>query len=50
MDAGFFAVWIPTAPPTATSPGQKGQMAMDGQYLYVCIATNTWRRVTLDGF
>lgn len=34
-------------PATATSGGQKGQMASDGTYLYICTATNTWRRVAV---
>ena len=37
-------------PATANSAGQKGQMAFDSSYLYVCIAENTWRRATLNSW
>lgn len=36
-----------TAPSTITSTGTKGQIAYDTGYLYICIATNIWRRVAL---
>lgn len=46
--AGVLA-WV--APPlTSTSSGTAGQIARDADYLYVCIATNVWRRVTLTDF
>lgn len=37
-----------TAPPvTATSSGTSGQVAYDANYFYICVATNTWRRVAI---
>ena len=37
------------APPaTSTSTGAAGSIAEDDDYLYVCVATNTWRRVPLS--
>lgn len=33
------------APSTASSSGYAGQMAYDTSYLYICTATNTWRRI-----
>lgn len=33
------------APATAHDVGEPGNWASDGAYLYVCTATNTWRRV-----
>ena len=40
-----------TNPPAASSdPGTAGIFTMDTQYLYVCIADNTWRRVTMSAF
>ena len=36
------------APDSATDAGVMGQMAMAGEYLYVCVADNTWRRVALS--
>lgn len=42
---------IQVAPPaTSTSAGAPNQIAMDGNFLYVCIATNSWKRVNLDAF
>lgn len=35
-------------PATASSPGQKGDNAFDANYFYVCVATNTWKRVALS--
>lgn len=39
-----------TVPPTAGSAGAPGQLASDGTYLYVCTATNTWKRVAVSTF
>jgi hypothetical protein len=36
--------WLPVPPLTATSPGKTGQMAYDGNYFYLCVGVNTWRR------
>lgn len=36
-----------TAPSTASSAGTKGQIAYDTSYVYVCVATNTWKRAAL---
>jgi hypothetical protein len=38
------------APSTATSAGIAGQVAFDATGLYVCTATNTWRKATLATF
>lgn len=37
-------------PATATSSGTAGQVAMDTGFLYVCVATNVWRRVAIAAF
>lgn len=37
-------------PATATSNGTAGQVAADSGFLYVCIATNVWRRVAISSF
>ena len=39
-----------TVPATSGSLGSIGQLAVDSSYLYVCIATNTWKRVSLSSF
>lgn len=35
-----------TIPSSSTSVGIVGTIAYDASYLYICIATNTWRRIT----
>jgi len=37
----------PTVPPASNSSGTKGQISWDANYVYVCIATNTWKRTAL---
>lgn len=37
-------LWKP-APPTPTSPGQAGDMAFNATHVFICVATNTWRRI-----
>lgn len=32
-------------PSSSTSTGTAGQSSYDASYLYVCVATNTWKRV-----
>ena len=39
---------IATAPTTTTSTGVKGQFAYDTNYIYLCVATNTWIRAVRD--
>lgn len=39
-----------SAPATATSTGRAGQVAYDASYIYVCTATNTWRRALLSSW
>jgi hypothetical protein len=36
--------------PTALQTGTKGQMYPDGNYLYVCVAANSWKRVPLGSW
>lgn len=37
-------------PASADAPGTKGQIAWDTDYIYICIATNTWRRSALTSW
>jgi hypothetical protein len=39
----------PLSTKTSTSPGTTGQITWDANYIYVCTATNTWKRVALTG-
>ena len=36
-----------SAPATASSTGSEGEIAVDSSYIYVCTATNTWKRASL---
>ena len=44
------AVTANAAPATSGSIGSQGQIAIDTNYLYICIATNTWKRISLSSF
>lgn len=37
-------VYVPSA---NTSPGTQGQITWDNTYVYICVATNTWKRASL---
>jgi hypothetical protein len=37
-------------PESSTSPGTKGQIAWDTDYVYVCIANGVWRRTALTSW
>jgi len=34
-------------PASATAAGTQGQIAWDGDYIYICTATNTWKRAAI---
>lgn len=34
-------------PASASASGVSGQVAYDSNYIYVCVATNTWKRAAL---
>lgn len=44
---GTIPVWV-TVPASSSAAGTAGQMAYDGNYLYVCVQNATWRRVALN--
>lgn len=46
--AGVFAA--PPTTKTGTSTGTAGQIVWDANYIYVCTATNVWKRVSLTAF
>ena len=37
-------------PANSSASGTKGEIAYDTEYIYVCVATNTWKRVALSTF
>lgn len=45
-----YAGALVAVPATATSTGTTGQMALDSNYYYVCVATNTWKRTALSAW
>jgi hypothetical protein len=47
---GKFIVTNGNAPATSTSTGTTGQIAWDSGFIYVCVATNSWKRVALTTF
>ena len=50
LDINSSGIRIRTAStPTAISPGRVGEIQWDANYIYVCVATNTWKRATLAG-
>ena len=42
----FEQVWV-DAPASATSQGIQGQLAFDASYIYICTATDTWKRAAI---
>jgi ApbE superfamily uncharacterized protein (UPF0280 family) len=42
------AITTTTAPSTATSNGTVGEVRYSSEHVYVCVATNTWKRSPLE--
>jgi len=40
---------IPTGTKAANATGTTGQISYDANYMYICVATNTWKRSPLTG-
>ena len=38
---------LSTAPASATATGTTGEIRIDANYIYICTATNTWKRVAI---
>jgi hypothetical protein len=41
---------VPTTPASATAAGVQGTICWDADYVYVCVATNTWKRSALGSW
>lgn len=39
---------LASVPASATATGTIGQISFDASYLYVCVATNVWKRVAIS--
>jgi len=51
VQAGQYRLlYLNTAPATATSTGILGEIRYTADFIYVCIATNTWRRTALTSW
>jgi hypothetical protein len=37
-----------TTPTGPTSTGRKGEIRYDSDYIYICVATNTWKRTAIS--
>jgi len=52
LHIGGSTVRLDTArtPANSSATGNQGEICWDSSYLYVCIATNTWRRISLSSW
>lgn len=48
VNKGAFVVAANSAPAAANSTGTTGTIAWDSDYVYVCVATDTWKRANLS--
>jgi len=49
LNANSFEI-LSNPPATAASTGNAGQFTWDSDYIYICVATNTWKRVAIATF
>jgi hypothetical protein len=50
VSAGNFYLPNASTPPSASSPCTQGRINWDASYIYVCVGTDTWKRVALATF
>jgi len=48
LDISVGKISSTAAPSTATSTGTAGEIRYDAQYIYICVATDTWKRVAIS--
>ena len=48
--AAAVAKYLNTAPASATATGTLGSIKFTADHIYVCVATNTWKRVAIATF
>lgn len=41
-------IWVTVPPATSTSTGVRGSLAFDTSNVYVCVATNNWKKIALS--
>lgn len=44
----FYLSALNTAPASASATGTTGEIRIDANYIYICTATNTWKRVAIS--
>jgi len=50
LDRWLFSIIVAQSQsPTSSGTGILGEIAYDSSYIYVCTATNTWKRAALTG-
>ena len=47
MSSDVLRLRTPKTPATAGAIGHQGSIAWDANYIYVCVATNTWKRAAI---
>jgi len=50
MDVNTVRLRQPRTPASGSAPGSVGEICWDSDYLYICVATNTWRRIHSTNF
>ena len=48
IDADAIRLRIDNTPSSASDFGHKGEIRWDANYIYICVATDTWKRVALS--
>lgn len=44
----YIPIIVNATPSSASDTGTKGQVAWDSSYIYICTATDTWKRVGIS--
>ena len=50
VNSNVFRVRSSKTPATAGAAGNPGDICWDSNYIYVCVATNTWKRAALSSW
>jgi hypothetical protein len=44
----YYVTSLNTAPSSASDTGKAGEIRIDASHIYICTATNTWKRVAIS--
>ena len=50
IDGDTLRIVISKTPASSTASGYTGEFVWDSNYLYVCVATDTWKRIGLSSW